>query len=558
MVVSGDNMTNAFRTWIPICLAGALAALVVGVFYPVLSYDFVRWDDDINVTGNAMMSRPWSWGLLADFFDPQVALRFKPLHWLIFRLVADADGFNPPLWHAVGLAFHAATAVVFFAVLRMSLRGFFPAAEDRRGDWLAWLGAALWAVHPLRVEPVAWVTASTYPMTGFFLVSSFGAYLKAHEPGGKRGRWLVSAWLLAVAAYSTYPVSVTYAGWLLAVDIGWLKAAPARPWRWTDGGTRLWWAKLVAFVAPAIAAVGFTLWTRLLAPGRWGAAPGLNEVGWDERILSAWATLAGFPAKILWPADLTPNHPEILGSLWLNGGALAMAAMAVAMVVALWALRKRYPAAAWVGGGYALLVLPCLGLTENPTTLVDRYGYLPDMVWIGGAVVVIGAVMRKGGTNRPVGLALSLGICASVADTRQVLPMWRDSDALFARMEANPGFGNNVPQQAHVYLTWCKYLYTVGRDGDASVKASKARDAYIEGIRKALAVGEYREAVTLACLMEANLGLPAHVRRERGMWLLKLGRTREAQVDLRRVLKESPDDERAIMLLKIAEDVRER
>lgn len=541
-------------------LAGAagLWLLVCAVFWPVLSYDFVRWDDDINVTGNAMMSRPWSWSLVGDFFDPQAALRFKPLHWVFLRFVADMDGFNPPLWHAVGLVFHAGSAVVLFAVLRMALRKIFTDPADRRRDLLAWLGAALWAVHPLRVEPVAWVTASTYPMAGFFLVASFGAYLKAHESGDIRGRWLALAWILAVAAYATYPVSVTYAGWLMTVDIFWLKAVPKRPWQWTDRRSRLWSAKFGIFVAPAIAAVGFTLWTRLLAPGRWGAAPGLDEVGWDERILSAWATLARFPAKILWPVDLTPNHPEIRGTLWLNGGVLALAATAFVAAVALWACRKRYPVAAWIGAGYVLLVLPCLGLTENPATLVDRYGYLPDMVWMGGAVVAVGAMMRKRRINGPVWAVLSFCVCASVAGTRQSLPAWRDSDALFARMEANPRFGDNVAQQAHVYLTWCKYLRTTGRYREAAVKAGKARESYVEGMRKALVAEAYGEAVALAFLMEANLGLPPHVRRERGMWLLKMGRTREARDDLQRALKESPEDERAAVLLQFAEGIPRR
>jgi hypothetical protein len=93
--------------------AAALLALLIGaVFWPVLGFDFVRWDDDINITENALLREPWSWRLGWHFFDPQVAMRFKPLHWMIARLVFGLGGLNPAIWHLLGLLMHSCAAVL--------------------------------------------------------------------------------------------------------------------------------------------------------------------------------------------------------------------------------------------------------------------------------------------------------------------------------------------------------------------------------------------------------------------------------------------------------------
>jgi protein O-mannosyl-transferase len=217
-----------------------LGSVVMGVFLQVLGFDFLRWDDDINVTQNAALQEPWSWELAGHFFDPQLAMRFKPLHWAMLRVTAGLGGLNPLLWHAFGLALHITAAVWLLAVFRRVLRLVRGGKEATISDeCLAWLGAAIWALHPLRVEPVAWVTGSPYPMAGALLVGSFWAYLKAYERGVRRG-WLVLSWVLAVAAYATYPVSVTYGLWLMAADRVILRITPVNLWRWSEHGVRRW------------------------------------------------------------------------------------------------------------------------------------------------------------------------------------------------------------------------------------------------------------------------------------------------------------------------------
>lgn len=542
-------MKNAAYAWIPVWSAVMLVICVAVTFGPVLTYDFVRWDDDINVTANTMLRDEWSWSLVGKFFDPQVALRFKPLHWLVFRVTTGAAGLNPAAWHAVGLVFHACASVAVFAVFRVVLRWIHKGPGEARGDVFAWLGAAIWALHPLRVEPVAWVTASTYPMTGMFLAGSFWAYVKAYE-SETRGRWLAAAWIQAVAAYATYPTSITYVAWLIAADFFLLKVAPARCLRLSEGAVRTWWLKQGLFAMPAVVAVAFTLWTRLFAPGFWRAAPSVDSLGWDERLLGAAGTLAAFVAKVVWPVDLTPNQGSISGPVWFTGWILIGAAVTLgAVVVAAWFWQRGRRTFVWVGAGFTGLAVPCLGLTEYPTWPVDRYSYALDMVLVGAATVGLMRIAAINRLRRPVLMAMAAVVLIAGGASLRLIPIWRNSETLFAHMEAHPEFGRNVVQQAHVYKLWGAHLGAQGRVDEAAGQFTKANGVYVAAMKRALRDADYEQAVHLSRLMEVNLGLPLAVRRERGAWLIKLGNLREALSDLRQVVHEQPDDTRARELL---------
>ncbi|MFA6204500.1 MAG: hypothetical protein WC710_15080 [Gallionella sp.] len=527
----------------------AMAVVVLAVFWPVLGFDFVRWDDDINVTQNPMMNEAWSWKLAGHFFDPQVAMRFKPLHWVTFRALSGVAGMNPSAWHGLGLGLHALTAVMLFLVFGKVLRltrnqdgGFF-------SDGVAWLGAAIWALHPLRVEPVAWITGSPYLMAGLFLAGSFWAYMNAYTRTSNRG-WLFVSWTLAVAAYLTYPVSVTYGLWLMAADFFLLRISPACPWMWRDRLTRRWWFKHVLFLAPAACATGVTLWTRLWAPGMFGAAPSMAQVSWVDRLLGALATLSIFPEKFIWPASLTPNQPPITGSIGSNRMILAYALITLVVVFLAYRLRKKQPAFMWGCLGFAGLALPCLGLTEALTWPVDRYSYVLDMVIVGGLVGGLLSLPSRWGAFRPVWISiLCVGLSGSVYATRYLLPAWRNSDALFAYMERHPEFDRSVQQAAHIYKLWSLQLMVEKRPDEANKKMARANEVYLSAMSRALREGNYGNAVGLSYYMEANLRITPVMRRERGAWLLRLGRLIEARRDLETAMAALPGDVRTEELL---------
>lgn len=525
----------------------ALALLVGLVYRPVLGFDFVRWDDDINITQNPLLTAPWSGTLAAQFFGGDQALRFEPLHWLCFRVLHALCGFNPAGWHAFNLGLHLVAAGLFYGILRTVFRrmdagrGKIPVAAG------AWLGAALWALHPLRAEAVAWATASTYPLTTVGLLASFACYLRART--GPSRRWLVLAWIFAVAAYGSYPVGLTYGLWLMAVD-RWLPPAVTpgdRPGK--SGLNPAGWVRPAWFLAPAVLAVGVTLWSRFTAPGIFVAAPTLQSVGLPSRLVMALASLAYLVRCLFWPVGLTPNLPPLVvsGNILL----LVMAALALVGLILAWRGRLCHPARALVALGFAGLALPCLGWTERPAWPPDRYSYLVHLVLVGG---LAGALAGWAGDHRI--RRLFLGACSAVLvllsawAVRGQIMVWRNSPAFFTYLEGQPHFADNPRQQGHVYVLWGRYEASAGHPAGAAERFNRAQEVYLAAIRAAVARLDYAEALSLSTHLGHYFTLTPVMHRERGAWLLRLNRRPEARGELLAAAASMPDDARVRQLLQ--------
>jgi hypothetical protein len=527
-----------------------LVAAVLVVFGRVVTFDFVRWDDDINITGNPLLQAPWSWELLGRLFESDQAMRFKPLHWLLDLGVRRLFGFDPRAWHALNLGLHAVAAALFFLVLRrvFQLRG--GVLAGAAGERVAWIAAALWALHPLRAEPVAWATASTYPFTAVWLLASFACYLEA-VGAGRGGRWLVASWLWAVAAYLSYPVGLTYAFFLVAAD-EWLRTVrPQDPAVDTVGTWRLRAGRYALFFLPAVAAAGFTLWTRYTAPGIFVPAPAIDEIDVGTRAAMALASLAHLAGRFFWAGDMSPNVPPLplTGSTLLLVFGLALVALA-ALVVA-WRERSRHPGMLWVVGGFVALSLPCLGLTERPTWPVDRYSYIVHLPLAGG--VAGGWVLYcAAGRRRAALVLLPLALVVGAVIAYRQAGIWRDSGTLFAHLERESHFATDPRQQAHVYALWASHAGEAGNRERAQELFTRANDVFLAAMRAAVAQGDYDGALQLSADFTRYFRLTPALRRERGAWLLRLGRFADARTELEVALAAAPDDPRVAELLQAA------
>lgn len=529
---------------------GVLVAAILAAFGRVVSFDFVRWDDDINITQNPLLAAPWSWELLARLFESDQAMRFKPLHWLLDLAVHRLFGFDPRAWHALNLVLHALAAGLFFVVLRRIFQRQGGVLAGLAGERVAWLGAALWALHPLRAEPVAWATASTYPFTAVWLLASFACYVEAVGFGRGR-RWLAASWLGAVAAYASYPVGLSYAFFLVAAD-EWLRAVRQRDGAADAvGAWRIRGLRYAAFFLPAVAAAGFTLWTRYTAPGIFVAAPAINEVDAGTRGAMALASLVQLAGRCFWPGNMSPNLPPLA----LTGTTLvvvfALALVGLVGLAAAWRWRGRHPGVWLVVGGFAALSLPCLGLTERPTWPVDRYAYVVQLPLVGGVVggyVLLFSVGRRRAAL--VLLPLALGVSA-VAAYRQA-GIWRNSGTLFAHLEREPGFAQDPRQQAHVYALWASHEGEHGGADRARELFGRANDVFLAAMRGAVAKGDYEEALQLSADFSRYFSLTPSLRRERGTWLMRLGRFADARIELSAAQAAAPDDARVAELLRAA------
>ena len=530
------------------CLA--LLALNGAVFWPVLHFDFVRWDDDISVGQNPLLTMPWSGALVEQLLGGDQALRFKPLHWICFRLLHEAGGFQPIAWHVFNLVLHITATILFYLILRRLFHQRSAQREKSHGEWAALAGAAVWAVHPLRAEVVAWVTASTYSLTAVSLLASFACYLEARLRPGRARRWLMLSWVLAVAAYASYPVGLTYGLWLIAVE-SWLRPDGLEK----AGGARVrlsaaWCTQHAFFLAPAALAMVPTLWSRFMTPGIFMVAPTFESVGLLSRLTMALASLTCSVWRLFWPVDLTPNvSPFVvrsapLGQIWFFA---LLAAIGLALA---WRARWRHPAWALVGFGFAALALPCLGWTEKPVWQVDRYSYLVHMVLVGG---LAGWLFHRVGASRTrlifFGCAAAIIVIACAFSARRQAMIWQDSTALFTHMKRHPHFADNPRQQGHIYILWANYEASAGRPARAVELFNSAQQVYFLAIRAAVARFDYAEAWSLSTHLQQYFTLTPIMQRERGAWLLRLSRVPEAFVELHAAASAMPGDPRLRSLL---------
>ncbi len=425
----------------------AAIALCVGVcFFPLLSNDFVSWDDDVALTGNVRF-RGLSGTHLAWMFTTLHLGHYQPLSWLTYTLIYRTSGISPFGYHLVSLLLHAANAVVFYFVILVLLQK--PSgrlADARLGAYVAATVSALFfALHPLRVEAVAWATQLRLLQCGFFLLLALLAYLlmlRADEAGGRRKAW----WLgLSIGSYSlsllSDAVGLAFPIILLALDVYPLRRFSVANRRRCSYGSVV--VEKIPFVVISLA----TALVAFVGQGRRAMIP-LDQHGVIERAVQAVYGLAFYLWKTTVPIHLSPLY---LLRLPLNPTEPAYVASAFAVIgltAGAMALRRRYPWVLLGWASYAILVAPVVGFVQSgPQIAADRYTYLPCLPW----AVLVGAgiayLLLGGKSHRASRLQTALVIAGASCVllglgvlSHRYARVWRDSLSLWSHaIEVDPG-----------------------------------------------------------------------------------------------------------------------
>jgi hypothetical protein len=240
-----------------------------------------------------------------------MALRFKPLSWFCWALIYSWKGLNPFGFHLVNLLLHCFNTVLLFALLKFFFcapERITPESSPHRMILCAW-GALLWAIHPLRAEPVAWATGLPYGLSLVFVVSSLLFYLH-----WQRSLWIgnskpVLYWAAVIsflASALAYPMAVTYPLVLLVLDL-W----PLRRCRLQKDDLaackRVFMEKVPFFLITGLL-IGITLYGRVRAGGNWEAPVSLNEFGLFSRMMQAFYIWPYYAWKFWVPSDLSPLY----------------------------------------------------------------------------------------------------------------------------------------------------------------------------------------------------------------------------------------------------------
>jgi tetratricopeptide (TPR) repeat protein len=414
-----------------------LAVLVLAfcAFWPALSQGFVELDDDRNFQHN-----PNFHGLSAEnlewMFTESWYGHYQPLSWVTLAIDYSLYGDRWPDagagYHRTNMIFHALGALVLFLLIRALLRPLFEDVSEGRLTLVSGIAALLHAVHPLRVESVAWATERRDVQSGLFLLLAVYAYVR-YVRGGRNWGW---AWFLLSLA--TFVLSLLSKAWgiTLPAVLFVLDACPLRRRAEGTSWVRLALEKLL-YVGPAL----FVAWRAAGAQGEAFARMSLADHSVIQRCAQAGYGLMFYVFKSVWPANLSALYWLELEFDPFRPLYLATGALVVAVTGALVVLRRRWPAglATWVV--YALVASPVLGFLQSGfQKTADRYTYLaciPFAVLAGAGLAQLASRDVRKDARAPftavaagAGLLVALLAVLTFNQTR----VWRDSESLYRRV----------------------------------------------------------------------------------------------------------------------------
>jgi Tfp pilus assembly protein PilF len=417
-------------------------------FLPVLHNGFVDWDDEDNFLANPHY-RGLGWAQLRWMFTTFHMGPYQPLSWVTLGLDYSIWGMNPVGYHLTNLVLHIANAVVFYFICRRLLSVSFSVPDDNRPwglDGSAAFGALYFAIHPLRVESVAWATERRDVVSGFFFLWTIYCYLRSHSSPRDdtlSQRWLRVALVTYVLSLLAKATAMTLPVILLLLDIYPLRRLNSEPRSWWESAQRGVLREKVPFVVSAIA---FAI-VALVGQQQSSALRSLQSHGVGSRIAQAFFGASFYLCKTLVPVRLSPLY-EILPSFspW-DPAMLAGGALTIGVTVVLFFLRHRWPAglACWT---YSVVTLaPVLGFVSiGPQLVAERYSYLACLSWavLAGGVLFyylrISAVQNTGARLRIAAYGAAMVVFSVfVLLTWRQTTVWHDTGTLWSHvLEVDP------------------------------------------------------------------------------------------------------------------------
>ena len=469
-----------------VAISAGLAVLIAAVYGRVAGYEFITYDDPAYVTDNAIVKAGLTWeGLKWAFGNLHGEYTYwHPLSWLSHMLDVELFGLNAGAHHLVNAVFHVANSILLFLLFR----------QMTGAVWRSAVVAALFAVHPLQVDTVAWVTERKNVLSTLFWILTTMAYVRyargtvtkcasspLPSPPSERGEGVITAqrdaspylfsYVLVIVLFAVglmcKPALVTLPFVLLLLDywpLGRLPSGLAGPLALLTTPT---FRRLILEKAPLFVLTAVSCWITAAAHKALGSteAAGLTL---GMRIENAIVSYGRYLGKIVWPSDLAIIYPY--PEAWPKTTVfitLAVLLLITMVVVRDFRLRPYLP----VGWFWFLGVLvPAIGIVQaGPQAMADRFAYVPV---IGVFVMLVWTVADELSSEVRrawvPGLAASLAVASCVVITWVQLSHWKNSETVFKQaLKVTPG--NYV---AHVNLA----VYHLGR-GETNAVVTHATEA---------------------------------------------------------------------------------
>ena len=450
-----------------VALAGLLFLAVIAAFWPVLRNDFITYDDQSYVVQNSHVQNGLSAESIGWAFGTFAQANWHPLTWLSHMLDFGLFGLAPGGHHATSLLLHALNTVLLFLVL----------LRPTEAAWPAFFTAALFGLHPLHVESVAWVAERKDVLSGLFFFLTLWAYVeyvgqgggktkncREHSPGAKagrqpmasrgelrsasgtsKGRLLYGLALLCFAlGLMSKPMVVTLPFVLLLLDY-WPLQRFANPRAERGSGSpppdrvNTPPLRLLMEKVPFLLLAGGSCVVTLAAQQSGHTVTGLAGLPSGARATNAVVSYCRYLGKALWPVNLVVFYPHP-GHWPVSAVLFSTVVLALASVTA-WRLRRSQPYL-WTGWWWFMgMLVPVIGLVQvGWQSIADRYSYLP---LIGIFIALAWAAQAFAGRWRRSGVALA-GLAGTVVIacavlTHQQLGYWKNSGTLFGHAIAVTG-----------------------------------------------------------------------------------------------------------------------
>ncbi len=395
----------------------ALVAITLAVYWPVTRFEFINYDDHDYVTENyhvlgGLTASGLKWAFLTGH-----ASNWHPLTWLSHMLDCQLFGPRPGWHHLVNALFHAANAALVFALFR-KLTG---------ATWRPAFVAVWFALHPLHVESVAWVSERKDVLSAFFGLLTLIFYARYVETDARNSKKKTAPYAVALLFFAlgllSKPMLVTWPFVMLLLDVWPLKRFPTGDWRLAMG-------KMVREKIPFFALSAASCVITFVAQKKGGAVGSLQGLSLEVRGENAIVAYARYLGKTFWPVDLANPYPH--PGDWPVMPVVLAAALVVSLSgLAIWLVRSHpYVFTGWFWFVGALV--PVIGIVQVGTqSMADRYTYLPlvgiflIIAWAGSELITRWPALK----NIFAGGAIAVLALGSYRTSEQ-LALWRNSEKL--------------------------------------------------------------------------------------------------------------------------------
>ena len=471
-----------------------LVIVTLSVYWQVNNHEFINYDDDLYVTANHYVRPGLTLKGIIWSFATGHAKNWHPLTWLSHMLDVQLYGMNPGQHHITNLLFHIVNTLLLFLVFRR-MTGHL---------WQSGFVAALFALHPLHVESVAWVAERKDVLCAFFWMLTVWSYIRYVERPGVY-RYLVIL-LFFILGLMSKPMIVTLPFVLLLLDywplgrIRYPKSIDSIPLYSNPPIFHLVWEKIPLFILSALSSIA-----TFLVQQSGGALGSLNEYSLSVRIANALVSYVSYIGKTVWPfhlAILYP-HPGML-PFWKVAGASLLLASITLMAIR---VMKRHP---WFIVGwlwYIGMLVPVIGIVQvGLQGMADRYTYVP---LIGIFIIIVWGVSElvAGWRYKKIMLGAIGGVSLLIlmATTWVQVGYWKDSITLFKRAldvtsdnyGAHNNLGNGLAARGKTSEAIGHYLNALLINPDYAVAYNNLGLALAKKGRTSEAIGHYSEALRI-------------------------------------------------------------